>query len=59
MKMADIQNIARSRGVAPGRMTKVDLVRILQREEGNESCFQTGQAGHCGQDGCLWREACE
>jgi hypothetical protein len=59
MKMSDIQNLARSRGVAPGRLPKTDLVRTLQQAEGNTACFQTGQADRCGQDGCLWRAACE
>ncbi len=59
MKMSDIQGIAKSRGVAPGRMTKVELVRTMQHAEGNAACFQTGLAGSCGQDGCLWRAVCE
>jgi len=58
MHMDEIKNIARSRGLNPGRLKKVDLVRAIQNKEGNESCFQTGQAGECGQDQCLWREDC-
>jgi len=58
MKMTDIQQIAKDRGVLPGRMCKVDLVRALQQAEGNTACFLTGQADSCGQDICLWREAC-
>jgi hypothetical protein len=58
MRMNDIQGIARGRGVSPGRMTKVELVRTLQQAEGNTTCFQTGQAAICGQDGCLWRADC-
>lgn len=59
MKMTDIQRIAKQRGVPPGRMTKVDLVRSLQQAEGNTACFQTGQAASCGQEECLWREDCD
>jgi len=59
MKMTDIQSIAKQRGVPPGRMTKVDLVRSLQQTEGNTACFQTGQVESCGQEGCLWREDCD
>lgn len=58
MKMNDIQSIARTRGVATGRMTKVDLVRTIQQTEGNTTCFQTAQVDSCGQEGCLWREDC-
>jgi len=57
--MTDIQRIAKQRGVPPGRMTKVDLVRSLQQTEGNIACLQTGQVESCGQEGCLWREACD
>jgi hypothetical protein len=58
MKMSDIQGIARERGVTPGRLAKVDLVRTLQQAEGNADCFQAGQVDSCGQEGCLWRAAC-
>lgn len=59
VKMTEIRNIASRRGLAPGRMTKVDLVRTLQREEGHTDCFQTGVAKSCGQGACLWRNACD
>ncbi|MBW2688906.1 MAG: SAP domain-containing protein [Deltaproteobacteria bacterium] len=58
MNMNEIKRIARLRGLNPGRLKKVDLIRTLQREEGNESCFQTGQADTCDQDQCLWRGDC-
>jgi hypothetical protein len=59
MKVADIQLIAIARGMSPGRMTKSELVRSLQTEEGNTACFQSGQVGSCGQDSCWWREDCK
>jgi hypothetical protein len=58
MNMNEVKQIARSRGLNPGRMKKADLIRTMQREEGNESCFQTGQADVCDQSECLWREDC-
>jgi len=58
MNMNEIKEIARLRGVNPGRLKKVDLIRTMQREEGNESCFQTGQVHECEQHQCLWREDC-
>ena len=58
MNMNEIKEIASLRGVNPGRLKKADLVRTLQREEGNESCFQTNQADGCDQGQCLWREDC-
>ena len=58
MKMNEIKSIARLRGLNPGRLKKVDLVRTIQREEGNESCFLTAQSDDCDQDQCLCREDC-
>ena len=53
-----IKAIARNRGLNPERLNKVDLIRAMQREEGNESCFQTGKTEGCDQRQCLWREDC-
>ena len=58
MKMADIQSLVRKRGEAPGRRSKMGLVRHLQQAEGNPECFSPGQAACCGQDVCLWRGDC-
>lgn len=58
MNMDEIKAIARMRGMNPGRLKKVDLIRTMQREEGNESCFQTRQTDVCDQEECLWREDC-
>jgi hypothetical protein len=58
MHMNEIKQIARDHGLKPGRLKKVDLVRTIQTEEGNASCFRTGQADTCGQGHCLWREDC-
>ena len=58
MHMNEIKHIARDRGVTPGRLKKVDLVRAIQKAEGNTSCFRTDQADGCDQGQCLWREDC-
>ncbi len=58
MNMKEIKEIAKSRGLSPGSLKKIDLIRTMQREEGNESCFQTGQAEVCEQNQCLWRQDC-
>lgn len=59
MKVAEVREIAAQRGMAAGRMKKVDLIRAIQKTEGNEACFETGKAGECGQAECLWRADCE
>lgn len=59
MHMQTVRAIAQERGIKPGRMTKVDLIRTLQQAEGNTSCFATDEDGSCPQMGCLWREDCQ
>ena len=58
MKVNESKEIAKARGIATGKMKKTDLIHTLQREEGNQACFLTGQKEACGQDHCLWRQDC-
>jgi hypothetical protein len=58
VKVEEIREIARERGIKAGKMKKADLVRAIQVAEGNNSCYETGQAEQCGQNSCLWREDC-
>lgn len=37
---------------------RVEAVRMAQLQEGNFDCFATANAGHCDQDGCLYRSDC-
>lgn len=53
-----IKEIAKSRGVNPGKMRKADIIRAIQRVEGNFDCFGTAMAGYCNQQSCLWRTDC-
>jgi hypothetical protein len=59
MKMPDVKEIAKKRGVKSGTMKKAELIRTIQETEGNEACYETGKAAECGQDKCLWRDDCE
>lgn len=59
MKVEEIRTIAKMRGLKPGKMTKLELVRAIQAAEGNRVCFGTGMAASCGQEGCLWRVDCD
>ncbi len=58
MNMIGIKDVARERGVKPGKMKKAELVRAIQAAEENAPCFCTNFSSACGQDGCLWREDC-
>ena len=56
MHMQAIRDVARGRGMKTGRLTKVELVREIQRTEGNAECFATASSGTCEQLACLWRD---
>jgi hypothetical protein len=57
MKMVQVQELARSRGLKPGRRKKADLIHAIQCDEGNRPCFNE-EVSPCGQADCLWRDDC-
>ncbi len=58
MNMKEIKEVAKDRGVKPGRLKKVELIREIQGAEGNPQCFNTDFSDQCGQPDCLWRSEC-
>lgn len=58
MKLEEIKTIAQLHGIKAGKMKKSELVRSIQRAEGNEQCFEAGKSATCGQHICKWREIC-
>jgi hypothetical protein len=58
MKMQEIRELAKTKGIKSSRLSKMNLVREIQRLEGNFDCFGTDYQGVCDQAGCLWREDC-
>jgi len=58
VKMDEIRNIAKSLGINPGKLSKTELIKHIQTDEGNFDCFATACNGECDQPGCLWREDC-
>lgn len=59
MTFAEIKKIASEQGIKVGGVKKVDIVRAIQRQEGNSPCFASGMVSECGQLNCLWSAACE
>jgi hypothetical protein len=59
MKIQDIKDIAKKKGVNAGKMNKTDLIRAIQKAEGNNACFATPSVQTCGQMNCLWRADCK
>ena len=58
MNIGEVRNIAKSRDIKPGNLSKADLIRLIQVNEGNFGCYATSQNGECNQTSCLWREDC-
>jgi hypothetical protein len=58
MRIQEIRAIAKKKGVNSARMRKADLVRSIQRAEGNFDCFGSPTDGVCDQSVCAWREDC-
>jgi len=58
MKISEIQKIARKVGVKDAwSYSKNDLIKTIQRKEGNFDCFGTAKT-YCDQSKCLWRKDC-
>ena len=58
MKIQRVREIARERGLQPGKAEKEELIKAIQRQEGNFDCFATAGDGRCDQTGCRWRDDC-
>jgi hypothetical protein len=58
MNVTEIRQIARQHGVKPGKLSKIEMVREIQRAEGNFDCFGTANNSDCDQFDCLWRKDC-
>lgn len=57
MKMQEVRVLAKKLGIKSFAKTKVELIREIQRKEGNFDCFGTTQ-GYCDQESCSFRSAC-
>jgi len=57
MRVKDIMKKAKSSGIKEGIKKKVDLIRAIQKKEGNFECFGTAK-DYCDQANCCWRNDC-
>lgn len=58
MTLKQVKEIAKGKGVKVGNMKKENIIRAIQRAEGNADCFGGTNARICDQLNCLWREDC-
>ncbi|MFA5356086.1 MAG: SAP domain-containing protein [Candidatus Omnitrophota bacterium] len=58
MKLTEVQRKARKLGIKDTwKYTKKQLIKEIQRREGNFDCFGTAYK-ECDQDICCWKEDC-
>ncbi len=57
MKMHEIRTMAKQLGVKSFGKSKVELIREIQRKEGNFDCFGRA-ATYCDQTACAFRALC-
>ena len=58
MKMQEIKSMAMSMGIKALNLKKPELLRAIQRAEGNIDCFGRVNPAQCDQSGCLWKKDC-
>jgi hypothetical protein len=58
MKIDQVRSIAKAHNVKPDHLSKSELIRTIQIEEGNFDCFGSAYDGECDQGGCIWRKDC-
>jgi hypothetical protein len=57
MKMQEIRLMAKKLGINSFGKTKIELIREIQRTEGNFDCYGTA-VDSCDQLACLFRPSC-
>ena len=57
MTVKDLQKIASGLGVEARGLKKAELIRAIQKAEGNFDCFGTAN-DYCDQLNCLFRREC-
>lgn len=58
MKFQAIQNMAKAFGLPAYRVKKMDLIRSIQKAEGNVDCYGTERVNNCKEHACMWRPDC-
>ena len=57
MNMNEVRTLGKSLGVNSFGKSKVELIKEIQREQGNFDCFGTAK-DYCDQLECLFRASC-
>lgn len=58
MRLGEVEKKAKALGIKDTwQHSKGNLIKAIQRKEGNFACFGTAK-GSCSQMACCWREDC-
>ena len=57
MTVKELQKMAKELGIKPAVLRKAELIKSIQRTEGNFDCFGAA-IDYCDQVSCLFREDC-
>jgi hypothetical protein len=57
MRVKELQKMAKAMGIKISGLKKAEMIKQIQRTEGNFDCFGTA-TGYCEQINCLFREDC-
>lgn len=59
MRLLAIEKKARGLGINDTwKYSKKALIQLIQKKEGNNTCFATGSRSRCEQLSCCWRIDC-
>jgi len=59
MRLSEIEKKARNIGIKDTwKYSKKDLIKNIQRTEGNFECFATASSNSCDQTSCCWKSDC-
>jgi hypothetical protein len=58
MKKPIIREIARNKGISVRNLSKIELVRRIQKAEDVSDCFATIRVRECSFMNCVWRHDC-
>lgn len=57
MKMNELRGLAKGLGIKSLGKNKADLIKQIQRKQGNFDCFGSA-VDYCDQSNCLFRSSC-
>ena len=57
MTVKELQKMAKDLGIKTTGLKKVEVIKAIQRAEGNFDCFGTA-SNYCDQMSCLFRQDC-